>query len=269
MKKLLITFVVGLALVGCPRKQGKPLAQVDGSTLTAEEVTLQIPAENRRMMTGNDIENFLRSWAENEMLCLEARRLGIDKVDSVQLLIDVYTKRILAEALKLREFSKITVTEDETRRYFDQHEEEFLYAVKVSQLVLATQLDADKTLEEIKAGADFVKLAREKSILRERNPTGITDYFTRGNFFGDIEEIVFRMKVGEVSPVIAAPDGSFLIVKMLDRKKVKDNVDYAEVRDYIRERVIGDPRRREVLNALMTRLKGSFKVETFADRFPR
>jgi len=269
MKKLLIVSMVSLALVGCPKKQGKPLAQVDGSTLTADEVTLQIPAEYRKMMTSNDIENFLRSWAENEMLFLEAKRLGIDKEDSVQLLIDVYTKRILAEALKLREFGKITVTEDETRKYFDEHKEEFLYAVKMSQIVLTERADADKTLEEIKAGADFVKLAREKSILRDRNPSGITDYFTRGNFFGDIEEIVFRMKVGGVSPVIAAPDGSFLIVKMLDRKKIKDNIDFYEVRDYIRDRVIGDPRRREVLNVLMTRLKTSYKVETFADQFPR
>jgi peptidyl-prolyl cis-trans isomerase C len=269
MKNSLLIALALLAFVSCPRKDGKAVARVDGSALTAEEVVLQIPADYRKMMTAADVENFLQSWAENEMLCLEARKRGIDREDSVKLLIDIYTKRILAEALKLREFNKITVTEDETRKYFEEHKDEFLHAVKVSQIVLASAEEAAKTLEEIKAGADFIKLAKTKSIVRDRNPTGITDYFTRGNYFPEIEEIVFAMKVGEISPVMPAPDGSFLIIKLLERRRVKDSVDYYEIRDYIQKSVLELARRREVLNTLMARIKTTYKVETMPDQFPR
>lgn len=269
MKKSLTIALALLAFVSCPRKEGKVVARVNGSALTAEEVVLQIPPDYRKMMTSADIASFLQSWAENEMLCLEARKQGIDKEDSVRLLIDIYTKRILAEALKLREFGKITVTEDETRKYFEGHKEEFLHAVKVSQIVLASAEEAAKTLEEVKAGADFIKLAKTKSIVRERNPTGITDYFTRGNYFPEVEEIVFKMKVGEISPVMPAPDGSFLLLKVLDRRRIKDSIDYYEIRDYIQKNVLELARRREVLNAVMARIKTAYKVETFATEFPR
>ncbi len=269
MKKRVIITIMTLLLCFCARKDDKVVARVDGSTLTAREIDLQIPPEYRRMMTANDIDNFINSWAENEMFYLEAKKQGIDKEDSVQLLIKIYTKRILAEALKMREFSKITITEDEVRKYFDQHKDEFLYAIKVSQIILPTIHEAQTTLEEIKAGADFMKLARAKSLVRERNPNGVTDYFTRGDYIPDIEEKVFALKVGEVSDVIPTPEGVFIIVKVLDRKKIRENINYYDVKDYIQNRVLEITRKREVLNALSKQLKTVYKLEIHPELFPK
>ncbi len=269
MKYIINLTVLALLFSSCPKKDEKIVVKVNGSKLTSEEINLQIPPEYRKMVTPADIDAFLNGWVENEILYLEAKRRGVDKEDSVELYIKTWTKRILVEALKLREFNKITITEDDIRRYFDEHKNEFLYALKVSQIILQSFAEAQKTLEEIKAGANFIKLARERSLGRDVNPTGVTDYFTRGNYHPDVEEKVFRMKVGEVSDVIPTPNGVFLIVKVLDRKKMKETVNYSEIRDYIQKSVIEPNRRLEALNELVSQLKANYKIETYPDNFPR
>lgn len=265
---LLILISIALIFLACPKKKnGQILARVDGSTLTAEEMTLQIPAEYRQMMTQSDVQTFIDGWVDNELLYLEAKRLGIDKEDSVKMLIATWLKRILADAIKMREYNKITITEEEIQKYFEAHKDEFLYAVKVSQIILSTPAEAQKTLEEIKAGADFTQIARERSLGREVNPTGVTDYFTRGYYNPEIEEVVFRMKVGEISNIIPTPNGVFLIVKIIDRKKVKETIGYSEMREYILKSVLEPKRRREVVNSFLNQLRTTYKIEVHPELF--
>jgi parvulin-like peptidyl-prolyl isomerase len=62
----------------------------------------------------------------------------------------------------------------------------------------------------------------------------MTDYLQRGTI-GDFatEEIIFNMKPGEVSDVIPYVQRTWLIVKMIDKKKVKSTVSYDDYRDAI------------------------------------
>ena len=236
MKRIFFLAIIAL-LLACPAQEKDVLVKVDGSTLSKAEFEKYVSGMDYQKLSDDKINDFLENWAEQEILYLEAKKKGIDQEDSVRLVIDQYRKNLLAMELVRREFGATTVTEAEIQEYFDMHKEEFLYAVKLGQIVLPNLETARRTLEEINAGADFFKLARERSLTRYENPDNprvLTEYLPRGAIADySVEEIIFNMKPGAISDPIPYLQGTYLIVKMMDKTKVKTKVEYAAHRDAI------------------------------------
>ena len=204
--KYFVCFLAFVFLFNCAPKEEDVLVTVDGSKLTMKEFEQYVPDVDYRQIGEDRIRAFLDDWVQQEILYLQAKKLGVDAEDSVKFVLDQYTKNFLAMELVRREFGATTVTEKEIRDYFEQHKEEFLYAVKLGQIVLPSRELAMRTSEEIKAGADFFKLARERSLARYQdpeNPRIITEFLPRG-VIADfaIEEMIFEMKTGEISEAI-------------------------------------------------------------------
>jgi len=228
-KKLITLFTFFLICIisvniSCAKKEKNVLVRVDGSTLTLEEFQKYIPESEYKNLPEETITEILNNWANQQILYLEARKRGIDKEDSVRLLIDQYTKNLMAMALIRRSFGNTTVSEIEILNYFTTHQEEFTYAVKLAQIVLPSYESAMVTYNEIRAGADFMKLAKERSLTRMENPENpriVTEYLPRGRI-GDFasEEVIFNLKINEVSEPISYIQGTYLIVKLLDKKKI-------------------------------------------------
>jgi peptidyl-prolyl cis-trans isomerase C len=213
----------------CTKKSTDALVRINGSILTLDEFKKYVPESELSKLSDDNIKAFLDNWTEQEILYLEAMKKGIDKEDSVRLVITQYRKNLLAMEVVRREFGGSAVSELDVRNYFDQHNDEFLYAVKLGQIVLQNYELAARTLAEIKSGADFFKIAKERSLTRLENPSDpkvVTDYIPRGSL-GDfaIEEQIFRMQPGELSGIIPYVQGTFLIVKMVDKKKMFSKVD--------------------------------------------
>lgn len=231
MKKLIL-FMIPALILSCVQQAKDVVVKVDGSRLTKEQFEKYIPESEYKKLPDERIEEFCKSWAEQEIFYLEAKKQGIDKEDSIKTLLAEYEKNLLATNLVRREFDGTKVTEVEIMEYFNAHKKEFLYAVKLGQIVLPSYESAKMTLEEIKAGADFFKLAKERSLTRLENPEEpkvITDYLPRGAIADfAIEEKIFVMKPGELSDVIPYVQGTFLIVKIIDRKKIKAKADYGQ-----------------------------------------
>lgn len=231
MKKLIFLLIIML-IISCTQQTKDVLVRVDGSALTKTEFENYIQESEYKKLPEERIKEFCQNWAEQEILYLEAEKQGIDKEDSIRLVLEEYKKNLLAMSLVRREFGESSVSETEIREYFEKHKNEFLYAVKLGQIVLPSFEAAKTTLEEIKAGADFFKLARERSLTRYENPKDpkiVTDYLPRGTIADfAIEEIIFSMELGEISDVIPYIQGTYLIVKVIDKKKMKARVNYDE-----------------------------------------
>ncbi len=77
---------------------------------------------------------------------------------------------------------------------------------------------AESLLDSLKNGADFATLAKRYS----QHPTASSGgdlgaFYPRGTFLPAFEEAAFKLKPGEVSPVVETEQG-FHIIKMLDRR---------------------------------------------------
>jgi peptidyl-prolyl cis-trans isomerase C len=264
--KYLIPFIILLLFVSCAEQEKDVIVTVDGSKLTKARFEQYVPDLDYGQIGEDRIRAFLDDWVQQEILYLQAKKQGIREEDSVSFVLEQYTKNFLAMELVRREFGTTSVTEKEIRTYFDQHEEEFLYAVKLGQIVLPTRELAVRTSEEIKSGADFFKLARERSLTRYQdpeNPRIITDYLPRG-VIADfaIEEIIFEMKPGEISEAIPYVQGTYLIVKLIDKRKIKAR---AELTDEIKGQIYNyllAAKYQEFLVTYVDSLKASYKITT-------
>ncbi|MCX7994587.1 MAG: peptidyl-prolyl cis-trans isomerase [candidate division WOR-3 bacterium] len=267
VRKMIILFsAVTFVISGCTKKEKNVLVRVDGSTLTLEEFQKYIPESEYKNLPEETITEILNNWANQEMLYLEAKKKGIDKEDSVVILIEQYTKNLMAMALIRRSFGTTTVSETEILNYFNAHQEEFTYAVKLAQIVLPSYESAMLTYNEIQSGADFMKIAKERTLARIENPENpriITEYLPRGRI-GDFstEELIFKLKMNEVSQPIPYIQGTYLIVKLIDKKKIMPK---AELNDELRGQIYNhliSKKYQEFLQKFIDSLKTVYKVTT-------
>ncbi len=262
MKRLLF-FLIPLMIMSCAQQEENVLVRVNGSALTKAEFEQYIPRAEYQKLSNERIKEFCENWVEQEILYLEAKKQGIDEEDSIRLVLEEYKKNLLAMDLVRREFGGTAVSETEVREYFDRHKDEFLYAAKLGQIVLPSYEIGLRTLEEIKAGADFYKLARERSLTRfedSDDPKVVTDYLPRGTIADfAIEEIIFAMKPGEISDVIPYIQGTHLIVKMIDKKKIKATADYDKHRAAIHNYLLSK-KYQDFLTQYVDSLKAQYKI---------
>ncbi len=253
-------------ILTCAKKESSVLIRVNGSKLTLEEFRRYIPEEEYKRLSDEAIKGIFDNWINQEVLYLEAKKKGIDKEDSIVILLEQYKKNLLAMTLVRREFGQPTVDEVQILQYFNSHKDEFLYAVKLAQIVLPNYESATLTLAEINAGADFFKIARERSLTRLENPEEprvITEYLPRGKIgdFG-IEEEIFKLKINEVSNPIPYVQGTYLIVKMLDKKKILSKAELtSELRMQIYNYLLAK-NYQDFVNHLIDSLKTNYKIIT-------
>lgn len=258
--------VLTITISNCAKREKNVLVRVNGSILTLEEFQKYIPELEYKNLPEETLSEILNNWANQEILYLEAKKKGIDKEDSVRLLVEQYTKNLMAMALIRRSFGTATVGEMEILNYFTTHQEEFTYAVKLAQIVLPSYETAMVTYNEIMAGADFMKLAKERSLTRVENPENpriVTEYLPRGRI-GDFatEEVIFKLKMNEVSEPISYIQGTYLIVKLVDKKKILAK---AELTDELRGQIYNyliSKKYQEFFQKFLDSLKTVYKVTT-------
>lgn len=262
MKKW-VSFLIPLLIISCAEQQKDVLVRVNGSTLTKSEFEKYIPESEYKQLSDEQIREFCEKWAEQEIIYLEAQKKKIDKEDSIRIALEDYKKNFLAMELVRREFGETTVSGSEVREYFDKHKDQFRYAVKLGQIVLPSYESAKRTLDEIKAGANFYSLARERSLTRLENPDDpkvITEFLPRGTIADfSIEEIIFAMKPGEVSDVIPYIQGTYLIVKMIDKKRVVAQADFEKHRAAIYNYLLSK-KYQDFLTQYVDSLKTQYKI---------
>lgn len=149
--------------------------------------------------------------------------------------------------------SRINISDEEIRAYYQKnlralgadariHARHIVLAIppdaKAPQ-VAERKLFALELIEKIKKGQDFAKLAKLYSHdATTREDGGDLGYFSRGGTLPpNVEDIVFKLKKGEISSPISTEKG-FYIVQILDRKESSART-FDEVKDELREQIYG------------------------------
>lgn len=120
----------------------------------------------------------------------------------------------------------------ELEEYYEKHKERYLIPeeIKLQQILFLCPNDADP-LEEDRAkvqahyardklleGEDFAELAKKYSQDPSAGKGGILGTFKRGQLLSLLEEAAFKLKEGEISPVIQSQFG-FHILKAVEKKE--------------------------------------------------
>jgi hypothetical protein len=275
MRRLLILAVAAALAAGCgqpkvsPAAAGPVIASVNGERLTKSELDSLAPEGFE--FTRQNLEKILDKWVSNSLMYQEAVRRGITREPQVQVHLRRLEHDYLVNELLDRLTGSVVVGQDELMQYYTGHRDEFTYEVKIMRIILPDSLSAEQTLAEIRAGADFKAVARDRSqdILL---PAGQeSKYFSRSvgdpRMGGDptVEEAIFALAPGQMTGVIPSQEG-YQIIKLVDKKKTRPDVSFADQQEYI-QAILQYRKSQALVDSVLTGLRSQAKIELKPDAF--
>lgn len=186
---------------------------------------------------------------------------------------------VIADGVPESEVKTFVAKADSTGRiksYFDSHKAEFSQAEKAKvrhiliraekgkpESIAQAKAEAEKVLAQVKGGADFAKVATEKS----QDPGskangGLIDYFAKGAMVPEFEKYAFNAKPGQISDLVQT-DFGFHIIKLEDRKAASDKK-LEDVKEDIAQILIAQEKSRAEIAALEKALADGKQAEVQA-----
>ncbi|MFA5040768.1 MAG: peptidylprolyl isomerase, partial [Bdellovibrionales bacterium] len=130
--------------------------------------------------------------------------------------------------------------------------------VRARHILLKTEDDANAVIKQLKDGADFAKLAEEKSKdTGSVKQGGDLGYFVHDAMVKTFADAAFNMKTGEISEKPVKTEFGYHVIKIEDRRK-SSPPPIAEVKDQIANQL-----GQEMTNDQVKELTSKAKIEKF------
>jgi peptidyl-prolyl cis-trans isomerase C len=230
--------------------------QITRTDLLTEQQYLPPNLRGRPFAANYDV--LLNRMIDLVLLSEEAERLEMPSEPEVRRRIELARKRVLRDALMDRNIAA-SVTEEKMRAEYAavRQREDFAFEeVRVRHIVLRTQEEALEVIAEFTNGADFAKLAKQRSIDPSAARGGDLGYFRQGEVDPAFAQAVFDMEVGPVSPTPINTQFGWHVVQKTDHRTVEPT--FEAVAPALHQRFAG-----EASNGLIRSLRETAKVQTF------
>lgn len=188
-------------------------------------------------------------YVENQLV-LEAQRRALDQQPDVQARMVQSSRKVLVDAVVQQQKEKINLVQPDfsalAEEYYRTHQKEFAQPerIKVAHILWgvacdcedkdgAKRIQAETTLKELRAGADFAELARNLSDDKTNaSKGGELDWVPRGKLVKPFEEAAFALREpGSISDVIKTEYG-YHVIKLIGYEPASVQP-FAQVKDGI------------------------------------
>jgi len=189
-------------------------------------------------------KNELRPTINAPLVALEAKARNIAATPAIADEVRKY-REYLIEGVLFRDhiFKELAITDDENRRYYDEHKSEFVAPEerKVSQILSSSEKGALAVRQQLAGWMDFVAAVRKFS----KDPVSATQDGDLGwitpNKVPAAFKDVLALKQGEMSKPISSP-GGWHIIKVMEIKPAHQ-LAFDEVREKVKAKVLDDKRK--------------------------
>lgn len=245
MIKQKILLVVGGAAVGAAIVGGiwfvsgnSTLATIGSEKITEAQLRTELEKVGAKSVLGRMIDQeVIRQAAKKQNLTVTDKELQ-DEVDNFKKQFpseDVFKQTLANEGMSMDEFQiqvrdkilldklaakDVKITEDEIKKYYDEHGKEFEQPEQVhARHILVDTEDEAKAIEDrLKKGEDFAKIAQEKS--KDTSSAvkgGDLGFFGPGTMVPEFDKVVFALQVNEISQPVKTQFG-YHIIQLLEKK---------------------------------------------------
>jgi len=196
---------------------------------TAKKITAPAAEVDRRFA------RLQAQFGSKELLISQLEQAGttVAKVKE-DLSEEIVRERLIVESKGMK------VGDTELKTAFDANKDKLgkPEAAHLRHILTKTEAEANALVAKIKGGADFLALAREKSLAASGKAAG-GDYgfVSRGMLPSEIDEVTFSLKPGEIK-VIPGPRG-WHILQVLEKRAPK-TASFDEVKDDLREMLLAE-----------------------------
>ena len=226
-----------------------------------------IIAEKSKGMSSQEFERVLqekrisledyKSWLAKEIMIYELRRQKSKEIER-ELRVDQEETRNFY--LKLEQYLEGTEGEREIREFYELYEEELRHAgkVRMAQILVRSEEEADRILSRIKDGEDFSYLAKEISLGPAAEKGGQLGWVDPATLKSPLKELIGKLE----SPVTikVKGEGLFRIIQLQDKKEVS----FREYTDKIEE-YLKNERSEEALREWFEDLESKAEIEIIAN----
>jgi len=257
---LIISFIASLA--GCGNKDNRIMAKVDGETITLKDFNDRIeklPKQYQDIVKSQK-RNYLDDLILEKLLYKKALKANIDKDRETQDIIAEATKKIIIARLVEKEVEKkVTVSDEEVRKYYDEHSEEFMLPERwrASHILVDTPEEANAIKQKLSEGTSFEDLAKEKSKDATAKIGGDVGYFSKGQLVPEFEEECYKLKVGEIGNIVKTQFG-YHVIKLTDKKNPEVQ-EFSAVKDMIK-RESERNKKKDLLDKMINEVKSNAKM---------
>jgi hypothetical protein len=229
------------------------LVTVNDESLTEREFIYFLPDDYRSVLTTEELQEYLDRWITTQLLYDEGIRSGVVVSSDIEARLQQYRKDLVADQLIQKVIQdRAVVSNNEVLAYYEAHANEYLTEFRVSHILVTTLEDAQKVKQQL-GKRSFAYLARKNSIDKHSGAGGDLGYLSKGNMLPAFEDVVFDMKMGEVSDIIESEFGYHLL-KIVDVRDARVKLAFEDVKNEIANNLM--LRKREaVYDSLVTALR--------------
>ncbi len=232
-----------------------------------ENIINTIPEENRvPFLTPDGRKKILDEIVSFMVLAEVAKKEGLDKDPAISTRLDYVQTEYLARELFRRHLANVgDISDEELKDYYQKHINEFKppEEVQARHILVKTEADANKVLDELKNGADFAETAKKRSIDPAASKGGKLelmdgkDWLPKGTFEKSFEHALFKIPPGQVDGPIKTQFGWHVL--KVEGKRQPDTPAFVQVRGMIKQRLT-EERNNKLHNELLEQAKKTIPV---------
>ena len=153
------------------------------------------------------------------------------------------------------------MTEDRIKQRYEQFlkERKPEDSVHASHILVKTEAEAKEIIAQLKAGADFTALAKEKSIdPSAKQNGGDLDWFVKDEMVPEFSEAAFKLQKGQFTETPVKTQFGYHVILVIDRGPAPAP-EFDKVRDDMTRKL-----QTELIEGKIRELRSAAKIETFA-----
>ncbi len=248
------SFVLSTPATPAPQDPNAVLAVVNGHQIKVADVdgvvkTLD-PKQAQSVNTPEGRQNILDDLINRELFYVKAKAIKLEEDKSFKEQFEPVAENIKKNLSRKVIMDKLaagmTVTDEEAKEYYQKNPAKFLVPemVRVSHILLGTEADAKRVLDEVKAGFSFEEGNTRYSTCpnKANEPGGDIGWHPRGRLYPELEQVAFSLKKGEVGGPVKANNG-WNVIKVTDRKE-PTTAAFEEMKDKIKESLLREKDRK-------------------------
>jgi peptidyl-prolyl cis-trans isomerase C len=219
-------------------------------------ITKDITASGQKVddNTKNAIINELVS---SELVYQEAQRLGLDKQPEFLVREELGRRKLLTNVFLQDYLKKNPVSDADTKAAYEQYKK--AYGDKeynARHILVKTEAEAKEIITQLNKGADFAKLAKEKSLdPGSKDKGGDLGWFSPASMVKPFSDVAANLQKGAISASPVQTQFGWHIIKLVDTRPAQP-LAYEKVKDGLQKNL-----QQRQLEKMMSDLRSKAKID--------
>ena len=192
-----------------------------------------------------------------EVLAQAAKKRGLDKDPAVQAQMDMARQAVLVRALLDNEMKAHPVSDADLEKQYEQFKSSMgTNEYKVRHILVDSEAEAKSIIDQLNKGADFAKLAKEKSKdPGSKDNGGDLDWGPAGRYVKPFADAVQALPKGATTKEPVKTDFGYHVIRVDDIRPLKVP-SFAEIKEQFRQRA-----QQQEMKRFVADLRSKAKVE--------